>query len=295
MPRKLALLAGIENYPTAPIPGPLDDVIDMANFLFDYRGFGKTEVIPVTNQRATASNLKTYIEQVVDILQPGDDGMFFFTGHGAQVPTLTPTLEPDGMDEVLCTADFDWTPERMITDKWLHGTLRRLRPGVNFMLVCDCCHSGDLTREMPFGVAAQIIRAMPVPHDIQWMQQAASEEGFVAKKDLSDNPLSLAFISGCRAEQTSASFLFNQRYNGALTYFLLKVLKELPPFTPVVQIVAKVTEYLIANGFAQRPQVEGMQINNPFLFHPLDIPAGVTPIILNAGAPDAVVTSTHNT
>lgn len=261
--RKIALMTGIANYPTAPLIGPVDDVIDFANVLFNDRGFARTEVIPVTNQRATTKNIKTYLEQIVDLLQPGDFGLWYYTGHGAQVPTLTPELEPAGLDQVICPYDFDWSPDRMITDKWLHNLFCRLRKGVQFVWISDSCHSGDLTREIL--LSRGLSKAFPVDHDVLWAQQAAAEVGLVAKKDLSSDPLDLAFISACQSYQTASDACFGGRYNGAFTYYLLQVMHSVSPVTPVVDIVARVTELLIQNGYPQRPTVEGLQIQQPLL------------------------------
>ena len=39
--------------------------------------------------------------------QPGDLLLFQYIRHGAQVPTLFPTLEEGELDEIICPYDFD--------------------------------------------------------------------------------------------------------------------------------------------------------------------------------------------
>jgi hypothetical protein len=75
-------------------------------------------------------------------------------------------------------------------------------------------------------------------------------------------------ILGCTAQQTSADAEIDGRYNGALTYYLLKTL-SMPNGLSVTleQTLARTRVALQENGYAQRPQLEGSKglMEEPFL------------------------------
>jgi hypothetical protein len=201
----------------------------------------------------------------------GDVVLFWYSGHGAPAPTYTPDLEPDGLDEVICPVDFDWSDEHMIRDKQLIELFKQFAPGVRLFWVSDSCHSGGMTRDInPHAVKYKVKpRAYPnIPMEIGFDHEKLSELSIVKSNDLKDfvtNKLECAFISGCRSDQTSADAYFNNRPNGALTYYLLDALRRLPVNTSVADVVAETATSLARDGFDQVPQAEGSLINKPFL------------------------------
>jgi hypothetical protein len=235
---KRALLVGINKYPSAPLAGCVNDVFDVANLLVKKFNFRKKDIRLLVDRRANTVNIRRHIMQwLVKPLRSGDLGVYHFSGHGTHVPTHN-KAEPDGLLEVSCPCDFDWSRQRMITDKQYVNMFRRLRKGVKFLWVSDSCHSGDLTRSMPPkdnpSVAKALPRFMPPPRDIGWDIEALKEEGKedldegVAERAMIRNKLGVQFISGCKSNQTSADAVFNGRWNGALTYYLIRRLRTLP-------------------------------------------------------------------
>lgn len=246
--RKIALLVGITDYPTAPLRGPLNDVVDTGIFLMEKRGFLETEIICLTNQQATAEIILLYLNTIVDLLMPGDFGFWLFTGHGVLFPTL------NGLDEALCAYGFDWTSATTIKDEQIQTAMKRLRLGADFVAVFDCCHSRGLGK------------TFPVTPGAQWAQDA--------QKDLpeaQEEVLVPAFITACQSDQTARDVYFDGRYNGALTYFLLKALRELPCETPIVMIVDYINKLLHQNEIRQEAQAYGIQSSNYFLNVPMSI------------------------
>lgn len=264
----LALLVGINAYPGAGLQGCVNDVIDMAAFLVGQKKFNKGGIHLLTDRRATTSNIYAGLTDLVRLALPGDRVVFHYSGHGAQNETTTPNLEPDGMDEVICPVDFDWTPEHMITDKQFHALFASFKPGVRFYWVSDSCHSGDLTRGLPSVAATRRhdrSKAYPVPECIRYRHEIAKEMGLKAhkpkssaiNKGLVSGVLEVGYISGCKDNQTSADTSFNGRPNGALTGYLLQILKRMPDNTPEVDIVDALNADLTRDQYDQNPQAEG--------------------------------------
>jgi metacaspase-1 len=65
-------------------------------------------------------------------------------------------------------------------------------------------------------------------------------------------------VSGCRARETSADAEIGDRFNGALTYYLLKTLFAPNGMTqPIEEVVARTRALLQQNGYPQHAQLEG--------------------------------------
>lgn len=247
-----ALLVGINTYPGAPLRGCVNDVVDMANFLVDRCGFKKTEIRLITDKRATTVNIVQRLEWLIKDIKKGDRVFFQFSGHGTQMATRDKKQEIDGLDEVICPVDFDWSDEHTIRDKQFAKIFSKVPDGVEFIWVSDSCHSGDLTRD----ISVNTYRAYPCPADFAWRNDAA--------RDLKKTALGLsktanaALISGCRSDQTSSDAIFSNRPNGALTYFLLHELKKPKGQTQALSSLIKAIDTsLKSHGYQQVPQLEG--------------------------------------
>jgi hypothetical protein len=254
-----ALMVDINRYPTCPLDGCDNDIHDATQFIISKRNFDRNGIQILQDGRATTKAILARCEWLVSKARAGDRVLFWYSGHGAQVPSKTGEDEVDGLNEVICPVDFDWEPEHMITDKQFHATFMRFAAGVHFNWVSDSCHSGDLTREIPlFDVNGRHHvtkpRAFPMPRDIAWHVKLAREQH---KPKAFRSELQVGFVSGCRSDQTSADATFGGRPNGALSYYLLKTLYEVPETTPLTTIRLEVLNKLRADHYEQEPQVEG--------------------------------------
>jgi hypothetical protein len=75
-------------------------------------------------------------------------------------------------------------------------------------------------------------------------------------------------ISGSSKSETSADAEIDNRFNGALTYYLLKTLSGPSGLTETLErTVARVRSALHQNGYSQHPQLEGLEelFQQPFL------------------------------
>lgn len=259
-----ALLVGINEYPGCPLFGCVNDVNNFAQHLVDRYKFQMDSIRLLCDARATTMEILTRLSWLVDV-KPGDQCLFYYSGHGAQVATRDKTHEIDGLDEVICPVDFDWTDGHLIRDKQFFQIFSRIPQGVKFNWVSDSCHSGDLTKDLlPQNPHVKIPKRMIPPADIAWRNRAAKSKGH-APRAIVGGKLDVGYISGCRSDQTSADTVMGGKPCGALSYFLLESLKALPPATTVVDLVKHINGDLAKNSYDQQPQAEGARVNMPFL------------------------------
>lgn len=265
-----ALLVGVNTYPDAPLAGCVNDVIDMAQYLTEEHGFKPVSIRLLTDKRATTAAILSRLAWLVRGARSGDRLVFHFSGHGTQVADRNGD-EIDGMDEVICPVDFDWDAVHMITDDKFNELFKALPTGVKFAWISDCCHSGTLTRDFfaPSSGAKTKLkknvrnRYLTPPVDHAWRHQVVKSDQ-KAITSIQPTGLNVAFVSGCRDNQTSADAEFKGRPNGALTYFLLQALRK-QKNAPIAQIVDTTRLSLKRNGYSQVPQADGQLVQSAFL------------------------------
>ena len=252
-----ALLVGINKYPGQPLNGCVNDVQDMANFLVSRCGFAMDNIRLLVDERATKEAIVERLNWLISGVKAGDRILFHYSGHGAQVPTRNPHGEVDGLDEVICPVDFDWSDAHLIRDKEFNDIFSALPQDVEFVWISDSCHSGDLWRDMTQPKVS--IKTIIPPADINWRLQTALQKKIKTQRlDKTAAKLNLALISGCKSNQTSADACFDNKYNGALTYFLLKELQSENGLNePLSNIITNVCKALKKNHYSQVPQLEG--------------------------------------
>jgi metacaspase-1 len=266
-----ALLVGINNYPGNELHGCVNDITDMANFLNQKCHFAMGDIRLLTDARATTQGIRERLNWLINDAKTGDRLFFHYSGHGAQKATRNPKAEVDGLDEVICPVDFDWTDEHMIRDKEFHKLFAHVPAGVEFVWVSDSCHSGDLTRafRMAKGKNKDKIKTILPPADLDWRLRTAAQSKIKALTvNGSTKALNLALISGCKSSQTSADAYIKGRYNGALTYYLLNELKKAGGLAKDLKAVVKNVNTALRKGrYTQEPQLEGNPtiIAGPFL------------------------------
>jgi len=143
-----ALLVGINDYPNPAIrlEGCVNDTFLMSSVLQECN-FPPEDIRVLLNDRATAANILERLHWLLDDVRAGDERVFFFSGHGAQIPAYGAKEEVDRMDECLVPYDFDWSPEHAIIDNQFVAFYSQLPYDARFAAIFDCCHSGGMTRD----------------------------------------------------------------------------------------------------------------------------------------------------
>lgn len=157
------MLVGINDYPDPAdrLEGCVNDVFLMSSLLQEC-GFDAEDIRVVLDKRATAKGILDRLDWLLEDAREKDQRVLFYSGHGAQLPAYAPNEKVDHKDECLVPYDFDWSPERAVTDDQFFDLYSQLPYGVNFIVAFDCCHSGGMTRD---GRAR--VRGLTPPDDIR--------------------------------------------------------------------------------------------------------------------------------
>jgi hypothetical protein len=162
-PQKRALLVGINDYPNPAnrLEGCVNDVFLMSSVLQE-SGFPADEIRVVLNERATSSAVLERLEWLLEGANDESDRVFFYSGHGAQIPGYGSNEVIDHEDECLVTHDFNWSRQTAVTDEQFYELYSQLPYEARFLAILDCCHSGGMTRE-----GGSRVRGLNPPDDIR--------------------------------------------------------------------------------------------------------------------------------
>ncbi len=161
-PRR-ALLVGINAYPNEAdrLEGCVNDVFLMSSALQEC-GFAPDSIRVCLDDRATAKGIKDRLAWLLDDPRPGDERVFYYSGHGARIPEYGQNFEPDRKVESLVPYDFDWTLDHAIADDEIYALYSQLPFDLRFAMILDCCHSGGMHRQ-----GGARVRGLNPPDDIR--------------------------------------------------------------------------------------------------------------------------------
>ncbi len=151
------LIVGINDYPTPKnsrgeelkdengqvrnndLRGAVNDAKKIQWLLETAYGAKKSNLHMITDAAVTGDKFISELKWLLSAVKPGDQIVFYFSGHGTQIPGGD---EADKMDEGLCLADG-----QVVTDD-LMGDLKTVvqSMGVNATYMFDSCFSGGMSR-----------------------------------------------------------------------------------------------------------------------------------------------------
>ena len=273
---KQAICVGINKfakYPQFTLNGCVNDAKDMAALCKSLLGFKATEIKLLTDAQATKAAIMAALKKAVADAKAGKLSyiLFSWSSHGTQVAD-TSGDEPDGMDEAFVPHDIaqkgqDWDPAHIISDDELHDLFVQLPDTVLLEVYLDTCHSGTGLREA-FSLHAPRARFI-APLATPPTARQARVRGFTlaARPAAASKAVDKAIAgqhhilwAGCKANQTSADAYFNGRYNGAFTYYFVKVMTATQNKLARKDVVIEMRKQM-AGKFTQVPQLEGNATN----------------------------------
>jgi hypothetical protein len=250
-----ALLVGINAYPNPNnnLRGCVNDIVDMEYFITSKnKVYPKENIKTLTDSRATKKGILDHLNWLILGARAGDQLLFHYSGHGAQLPSKGHAFEKDGLDEIICPYDFsdaDAT-QTAITDKEFAKIFAGIPNGVHFVWISDSCHSEDLSRKQHITPNTRFRRFNHEPQD--------SVYPVAASLSAEPIPLNGALLSGCASHQLSTDAYINNRFNGAFTHYLIKNLSQYGQDASIQDIVKYVNIDLMENDYDQNPQSEGL-------------------------------------
>ncbi len=147
-----ALLVGVGEYQLEKynLPG-IDLDLAMMQQTAELMGFSEIKVLK--DQQATLNNVINTINSfLINGVQEDDRVLFYYSGHGTQVPDYSGDEHQDGVDEVLTMHNMALTSKQgrrtlnnVLLDDEFNALLKRI-PSKNVLVLIDACHSGTATR-----------------------------------------------------------------------------------------------------------------------------------------------------
>ena len=184
--RLFALFVGINDYASSPLDGCINDVILISNYFrrlcqappntiqpeFKFLLAPTIEDQPLLEENQLEAEVhfelptrKNFIHSFVEHFgkadaKRGDICLLYYSGHGSfmKAPDIYSEVEPTGILQTLCLLDSRQDGVHDLLDKELGYLIAKVLedkgpkpgmniPGVHFLSLMDCCHSGSNTRE----------------------------------------------------------------------------------------------------------------------------------------------------
>ena len=271
-PRKLALLVGINEYPSdglfAPLNGCVNDVELQYHLLVHRFGFNPSDIVKLTDAQATRQGILTAFEEhLIGQARPGDVVVFHFSGHGSRV--VDPDQDfPDGLNSTLVPVDSPLPagfprqggPVNDITGHTLFLLGSALQTD-NVTMVLDSCHSGGGTRgnlvvRARRGGPSLEMSPAELAYQNQWLSRLNMAPADFIKQRREGIARGVA-IASARRDQYAADAPFEDFYAGAFSYVMTQYLWQqtgTTPFGNTVPNIARTTTQLSFS--AQEPPLE---------------------------------------
>jgi len=233
---KKALLIGINYRGTnSELNGCINDVKNVKQILESKYNCTNIKIITDdTIDKPRKNSILRNIEWLLKDQKRGDKLFFQYSGHGSWVYDINGD-ESDGKDECLVPLDYDRVG--MITDDLLKIVLiNKIKPGVSLTAIIDACHSGTIC---------------DLRHTCRYQNKDNYEISENEKYQNIDNKI--ITISGCLDTQTSADAYISRKFQGAMTYYLLKVLNDHKYDVTYRKFLKDLHELLKRNNYTQRP------------------------------------------
>ena len=261
-PKKKALLVGINAYKDGALNGCVNDVINMNQIITHYYGFtDNKQKRMLVDESATTKNILDRLNWLVEDAQAGDVLLFHYSGHGSQMvdTDYDLSIEPDGLDEIICPIDLNWR-DKVVKDDDFANIFSNVPEGVNLTVILDCCHSGQGLRD--YHQTPNKARTLPAPADIMNRGFDLSLEPktrgiYIDRQIQAIDDQKGALLSGCRSDQTSADAWIQKvrKYMGAFTYYLTMALSNGNWDMTYEDVILETNKLLEHYGYDQRPEL----------------------------------------
>ncbi|MEG4234257.1 caspase family protein [Microcoleus sp. Pol11C3] len=249
----------------------------------------------------TYENIVAKFKELTAKAQPQDRVYIHYSGHGGRAKTIFEDVKGSmGLDEALVPCDIGQPNSRYLRDLEFAKLLEEMvAKELVVTLVLDSCHSGGATREMSGDDRIRgegFIDMMERPTDSlvaplqdlaqNWQVSTENSRNITVVNGLLPEPKGYTLIAACREHEFAYEKVFEGRErNGALTYYLLKALREYGTDIPVNNLYDRISN-LVHNDFPrQTPMLIG-ETNRTFL--------GGQPVLASRNAPVMKVDITKN-
>lgn len=220
----------------------------MARFILRKNGF-ETKIL--LSKNATRKEILKELE----IAQKKAKKEFFllFSSHGSYIQDLN-NDEIDKRDECWVTHDME-----MIIDDEIQDIIQSFDDNTKITIVSDSCHSGTITKEFYLSFKNNSYKKSKfLPPDLNKYNQEDVWKFFYSKsqpKQIDPEKRKEILISACKDIEFAYDSEFNNTNNGALSYYLFRILNRYPEIT-YNKLFSLLRTKLPSENFPQTPQLE---------------------------------------
>ncbi|PBK91149.1 hypothetical protein ARMGADRAFT_1166538 [Armillaria gallica] len=249
-----AVLIGIDTYERSPLHGCVSDALLMRDYLINDLGMPEERIqcllgaeIPIPGNFLTPSrtNIIDVLYSLIDNqgIDPGDNVLLYFAGHGASYYCSEHFLKPECDNnfcptEALCPLDRDtvdakgrYVPD--ISDRELGALFTEISrvKGNKITFIADCCYARSFSRHnQDLGMRS----VHPTTYsDVNDMLRAADERlkhfpGYrsILSEDWRPDMSSHVVLAACRDYQTAKETWGKEEFGGVFTTTLVRLLKS---------------------------------------------------------------------
>ena len=199
--RRLAIVIGIDAYPTMPLKCCVKDARLLASTLRDRCGYDPDGILEMTDQqedhtlRPTLANLRNQIRQFLSNATPKDTVLISFSGHGG--------LRSEGAAEnpkrigYVCPLDFDGEREK---DSSLPvDDLRKMLQeclAAQKLLILDSCHSGSAGAASGFTIGENVGHSFQKAQGLITFAACRRDEVSSEDREAGHGAFTLSFVQG---------------------------------------------------------------------------------------------------
>ncbi|MCU5605983.1 caspase family protein [Bacillus cereus] len=245
--KKLGLVVGI-NYPGTDyaLPGCVNDASDITNQLVKKFNFSTSDIQLLINEFATKKNILDGLEWIISQLNPGDIGVFFYAGHGRKTVDLSPSDEPDMLDEALVPIDGVINEMLLIRDDEIEKRLKKLNQGVTFVVIFDSCFAYQAVR----GDKIKIPRAIKLSSSSEKVKNIVKN---IIPRNFTEAKLNIDYIFLAGSDEDESAY-----DNGSNGYFTNALVQNMKKGITYQELYEQTYAMVIKDtGHDQHPKIEG--------------------------------------
>ena len=271
-----ALLVGINDYPPPinPLFGCANDVRHLTTFL-EGRVGDRLRLTTLVDGQATRAAIIDTFRAHLGQAGPGDVALFSYSGHGSEEPAPSEfaTLEASGRLQTLVPVDVGRRRGgplvRPIADKELAVLIAEVSAkGPHVVVLLDCCHSGNGTRDAATTVRQWLPDPDEVPtrerNDVRELARVRPLDEFLAgvADEIPPRTAHVA-LSACRSFELAKETVRDSEIRGAFSVALLDTLATVGPTTTYRSLLAGVRARVERIVDAQSPVLDPVELNGP--------------------------------
>ena len=273
-----ALMIGINDYPDvvdadgnrvkdengnlvdADLSGAVNDVKRYQDIFVNKFGVKTENIRLLLDKQAGENGFVDGMKWLLQTAKAGDNIIFIYSGHGAQIPTTKPE-EEDKKDEVIVLADDKLVPDDLFAD------IAKMfsKNNVNSTFIFDSCFSGGMSRNLPeFSYEGKIGARKgkfidgAVAKNFKYVPDVKLNEVKMAAKQGGSAAATYAFLFAGREDQptTDLDFKDPEIPDHGLFTLVMTTLLDAAPDAPVDEMMQAVIDFIKEKGFDQVPTFE---------------------------------------